>query len=234
MSEAPPPHDPRVLSLLQAVEADRAAILKIAGTIVGVKGARMYPLDIMAIGAVKRNVSTAAGFRKVVESWNMVCARSLLRIHLDTALRFSAAWLVEDPHAFAREVLKGERIDKMKNSRGQRLTDAYLIELRSAEYPWLPRVYKNLSGYVHFSGSHIYDSVAGVDEDERSIEFEITEFDTRFPAFSWIEVVQCFREGSEFLVRYLRGYGMTKSLSPTELAAMKTQLAAPSSKPTTG
>jgi hypothetical protein len=36
-------------------------------------------------------VSAAAAIKVLVESWNMVSARSLLRTHLDTARRFSAA-----------------------------------------------------------------------------------------------------------------------------------------------
>src|SRR5438552_3292418 len=81
--------------------------------------------------------------------------------------------------------------------------DAHLIEVRTTEYPWLPRVYKHLSGYVHFSGSHIYDSVLSADKSEGSIEFEVTEFDSLYPESSWIEVVECFREGTEFLAKYL-------------------------------
>ena len=170
-----PIHTDRVRSLLTRLTSDRQAMLKVGASVFGHAGAPMFPLDLIAFGAVKRNVSTASAFHMMIESWNMVCARSLLRIHIDTSLRFSAAWLVENPHEFATRVFRGERIDKMKGVDGRHLSDARLVEVRSPEYPWLPEVYKNLSGYVHFSGSHIYDSVATVDSDDNSISFEVSE-----------------------------------------------------------
>ena len=57
----------------------------------------------------------------------------------------------------------------------------------------------------------------------------MTEFDSLYPESSWIEVVECFREGTEFLAKYLNGYGVTKRMSPDQLAAMKRQLTHPSS-----
>lgn len=223
MNEVPQPQSDKVRRLLCDVETDCEAILRLAGQVILREGTPMLPLDMFAIGAVKRSISTASGFRQMIKSWNMVCARSLLRIHVDTALRFSAAWLVSDPQSFAQRVLKGERIDKMKSQDGSRLTDSYLIEIRTAEYPWLNRVYKHLSGYVHFSGSHIYDSVLSTNKSEGIVEFEIAEFDKLYPESSWFEIVDCFREGTEFLIKYLNGYGVTKHLSPDQLAAMKGQ-----------
>lgn len=198
-------------------------MLKLGIAVVGSAGSPMFPLDLMAFGSVKRSISTASAFRMMIESWNMVCARSLLRIHIDTALRFSAAWLVEKPHEFATCVLKGERIDKMKDKAGRRLSDAHLVEVHAPEYPWLPAVYKSLSGYVHFSGSHIYDSVATVADQDHTISFEIGDADLKFPESSWIEVLDCFREATGMLAEYLHGYALTKRLSPAELEEAKNQ-----------
>lgn len=79
----------------------------------------------------------------------------MLRTHIDTALRFSAAWLVQNPHEFATLVISGQPINKLKDRKGQRLTDARLVTARSGDYPWLPNVYENLCDYVHFSASHL-------------------------------------------------------------------------------
>ena len=212
-----PSHTDKVRSLLAQVEADRDAMLKLWVGVLGNAGAPVFPLDLMAFGAVKRNVSTARAFHMMIESWNMVCARSLLRIHIDTSLRFSAAWLVEKPHEFATGVLKGERIDKMKDKDGKRLSDANLVKVHSSEYPWLPAVYENLCGYVHFSGSHIYDSVANAGEQDKTITFEVSDTDLNFPEFSWVEILECFREATAMLGKFLNGYGRTKQLSPLSL-----------------
>lgn len=215
-------HTDPVCLLIEQVELDRKAMLKLGGRVMGVPGTPMFPLDLMAFAAVKRNISTARAFSMMIESWNMLCARSLLRIHIDTSLRFSAAWLVDNPHDFATRVLQGERVDRIKDKAGMQLSDTYLVNASSKEYPWLPDVYKNLSGYVHFSSAHIFGSVADVGHEDRTVSFEIADTDFKFPEFSWVEVLECFREASAILAKYLHGYALTKCLSPSELEAAKT------------
>ena len=102
------------------------------------------------------------------------------------------------------------------------MTDAHLLKVHAPDYPWLPAVYKNLSGYVHFSGSHIYDSIENVDLNDRTISFEVADMDLKFLEFSWVEVLDCFREATSILARYLRGYAATKKLSPAELEETRT------------
>ena len=216
-----PKHTEKVRTLLAQVEADRDSMLKLMISGFSAPGSQMFSLDLMAFGAAKRNVSTACAFRMMIESWNMVCARALLRIHIDTSLRFSAAWLVDKPHEFATQVLSGEQINKIKGKDGKQLSDARLVEARTSEHPWLPAVYKNLSGYVHFSGAHIYDAVAETDTDDSTVSFEISETDLKFPEFSWIEILECFRETTAMLSKFLSGYSATKLLSPAELEAAK-------------
>lgn len=184
-------------------------------------GSRMFPLDFLAFAATKRHASTTSAFVSAIHSWNMVVARSLLRIHIDTSLRFSAAWHVDDPHEFSMEVLRGTRIDKLKTQSAQRLTDAHLLELHSEKHPWLRDVYNNLCGYVHFSGSHITDSIVDLSDDDRTIEFLISDQDRSFPEFSWLEVAECFREATGILETYLRGWAASKNLSPEQLNSLR-------------
>lgn len=182
----------------------------------GYAGADMYTLDFLVIGAVKRYLNNSAAFCLMIETRNMSCARALLRMHIDTALRFSAAWLVDDPQAFASKVLGGERIDKLKDKNGGKLSDAHLVKVHTMTYPWLPEVYKNLSSYVHFSASQIFDSVATLDENSRTVHFQISNKDVKFPEASWVELLQCFIEMAGMLEKYIEGYVVTKHhLSPS-------------------
>lgn len=216
-----PQHTDLVVSLLHRIEHERDALLKLVMKLAGAPGAPMFFMDHLALGAAKRAISTASAFRMMIESWNMTCARSLLRLHIDTALRFSAAWLVDDPHGFAQRVLQDERIDKMKDKDGNRLTDAHLVKVRSSDYPWLPAVYERLCGYVHFSGSHLYDSIASLDGEESTISWHISEADLKFPESSWVEVAECFCEGTAILEKFMHGYIFTKNLSPEEFRAAR-------------
>ena len=200
------------------MEQDRDAMLLTGKRLFGAPNAPMFGLDLLAYGAIKRNLSTTTAISQMVSSWNMVSARPLLRVHIDTALRFSAAWLVAQPHDFALKVIGGQRIDKLKDQLGAKLTDAHLVKTRASEYPWLPAVYKSLSGYIHFSGAHVLDSVAGLGDEDMSISLEITATDYKFPEFSWCEILKCTHEATGMLTKYLDGYILTKRLSPKQLA----------------
>ena|SRR3990167_3382019 len=217
----PPPQTDAVESLLLELEADTARMSKVMIENVMPAGSPMFPLDFLAFAAAKHHASTTSAFVAMIRSWNMVVTRALLRIHIDTSLRFSAAWHVADPHKFASSVLKGERIDKMKTRAGQRLTDAHLVQLHKEQYPWLPAVYESLSGYVHFSGAHISDSIESMGEEDNTVQFLISDQDLKFPEFSWLEVLECFREATSILGLFLQGWGATKKMSDAQLSALR-------------
>jgi hypothetical protein len=218
---AHPAQSKTVEALLLELEADAERMRKVMIEVVGPPGSPMFPLDFLAFAAAKRHASTTSAFVAMVRSWNMVIARALLRLHIDTSLRFSAAWHVADPHGFATQVLKGERIDKLKTQAGVRLTDSHLVQLHKESHPWLPAVYENLSGYVHFSGAHISDAIEGLGDEDRSVQFLVSDQDLKFPEFSWVEVLECFREATLILGTFLQGWGATKKLSNAQLEALR-------------
>jgi hypothetical protein len=81
----------------------------------------------------------------------------------------------------------------------------------ASEYSWLPTVYKNLSGYVHFSDQHLFSPVQDIDEETRSVQYVIHEKDKKYPEFSWVEVIGCFNESTDIFIKYLEGWIFTKS-----------------------
>lgn len=214
-------HGKKVQSLLAQVEADRSDMLNTGKRLFGTPNSPMFGLDLLAYGAIKRNLSTTTAISQMVCSWNMVSARALLRVHIDTALRFSAAWLVEQPHDFALKVIGGHQINKLKDHAGKNLTDAHLLEIRASEYPWLPKVYKSLSGYIHFSGSHFLDSVTDLRAEDMSMSFEVSGADYKFSEVSWSEILECTHEATGMLKKYLDGYILTKALSPEQLTEFR-------------
>lgn len=215
-----PARSEAVEALLLKLETDAERIRTVMITAVVSGGSPMFSLDFLAFAAVKRHTSTTSAFVAMVKAWNMIVARTLLRTHIDTSLRFSAAWHVEKPHSFAKEVLEGKRIDKLKTRTGARLTDSYLVQLHEEMHPWLRAVYEHLSGYVHFSSAHIAGAVKNVRDEDRTIEFVVSDRDLEFPELSWIEVLECFREATSILERLLRGWAATKKLSHAELKAL--------------
>lgn len=218
---SPPAQTKAVELLLLELETDAARMRKVMIENVIPAESPMFPLDFLAFAAAKRHASTTSAFTAMIRNWNMVVARALLRMHIDTSLRFSAAWHVVDPHKFASSVLKGERIDKMKTRTGQRLTDAHLVQLHKEQHPWLPAVYERLSGYVRFSGSHTSNSIESMGEEDNTVQFLISDQDLKFPEFSWLEILECFRESTSILGLFLQGWGATKKMSGEQLSALR-------------
>lgn len=216
-------HGQSVLKSLEELENRRKKLIKLTKEMLSAYGGTMYQLDLFAIGAVKRAISTIAGFKLLVESWNMICARAILRTQIDTALRFFSVFLVKEPHDFASLVLEGQQINRLKDKDGEKMTDAYLISKLESEYPWLPEVYKNLSGYVHLSDQHFFSTVKDVNDESRTVFYEISEKDTKFPESSWLEIVNCFNESTDIFMKYLRGWIITKD-NPEIVAKLKKKL----------
>lgn len=116
-----PLHTQPVQAALLRLDDDRQTLLTAWEAMIGGNSAPFFPLDLLASGAVQRGVSASATVKVLVESWNIVSTRSLLRTHLDTALRFSAAWLVANPHEFATLAISGKPINKLKDREGKAL-----------------------------------------------------------------------------------------------------------------
>lgn len=136
----------KITEALKVLEKNKDVALALGESMMKADGGKMFPVDILATGAIKRFLSTSSAFRLLIEAKNLVSARSLLRIHLDTAMRFHAVWLVKDPHKFASDVLAGKQINRMKDRYGDKCTDSYLASKLSVEYPWFSTVYSNLCG----------------------------------------------------------------------------------------
>jgi hypothetical protein len=216
-------HGQKVLKALGGLEARRDKILELGQKMASAYRGSFYPVDFLAIGAIKRIISMSGGIKLLVNAFNMVCARSLLRLHIDTALRFFAVFLAKEPHDFAMKVMSGEQINRMEDTSGKKMTDAYLVSKLASDYPWLPNVYKNLSGYVHFSNQHLFSPVQNIDDETHYVQYVIHEKDTKYPESSWVEVVDCFNESTDIFIKYLEGWIFTKS-NPEVVEQLKKEL----------
>lgn len=177
-------------------------------------GGAMYGMDLLAAGALNRSKAHIAGFRHLVQVKNLICAGALLRLQLDTALRFHAAFLVEQPHEFAVAVLGGERVRNLKDRDGKKMTDAYLVEKLGREFDWVPRVYERSSGYVHLSATHLLSAMGPTEcaaDSEQSISIKIAAEDKPLPVWIYIEAVDAFRAATDILLRYVHGWVFTKA-----------------------
>ena len=196
---------------LAATDKRYKGLLNMSSAMMKAYNGAMYPVDLLAIGIIKRTISTIHGLKLLVESQNMVCARTLLRTQIDSALRFYAVFLVDDPHDFSLKVLNGQQINQMEDSSGKLMRDSYLVKKLSKDFPWLKDVYQNLSGYIHFSCSHIFNAVSPSKTKDNCIDIAIQPIDTKYRTASWVEVVDCFNESIDIFAKYLEGWIITKN-----------------------
>lgn len=203
-------HTKKTVASIERLRRLREQLKHLGLEILNAGNKSIYPLDMVIIGIIKRCLSISSALEKVVLDWNMTCARALLRMQLDTVLRFSAFWLSSNPHDMANNVIAGKQINKMRDADGEQMTDSYLAKKLGKDFNWVPKVYKYTSGYIHFSERHLFDTIKYLDEVNRTINFVISEQDDNFPEFSWIELVDCATDCMQITMNYLEGYLLSK------------------------
>lgn len=185
-------------------------------------GGKLFGLDLLASAAIKRSMSLCAGFGALARGCNYTSAAALLRLQLDSCLRFYAAFIVDKPHEFAQEVLHGKAIRKIKDRSGQPMTDKYLVESLGQRYEWMPRVYEATSGFIHLSDRHIFATWQAGDsaKDEKGdLGLIVGTSDEHFHEALWIEMAAGFLACTDVLVEYLKGWIFTKE-NPELVAKM--------------
>ena len=200
-------------SLLSLGRLDEA-LLELVKQMFEAFGAAMYGLDLLAVGTLNRSKAHIGGFRTLLEAKNLICAGALLRLQLDTAMRFYAAFLVDQPHDFGLAVLRGERVRDIRDRDGKKMTDAYLAQKLGEEFAWVPRVYERTSGYVRLSSTHLLSALGaseGAPEDERLLTIKISAEDKELPDSIYIEAADAFRAVPDVFLRYVHGWVFTKA-----------------------
>lgn len=115
--------------------------------------------DLCFCGLMDRSVRLAQGFISMLRDRNLTCAGALLRLQIDNCLRLYAISIAEDEQAVVDTVLDGKSIRTLKDRSGNKMTDAYLKEQLGTYDKQLPFVYDNTSGFIHFSGTAVFQSI---------------------------------------------------------------------------
>jgi len=208
---------------LKRLEALEKSQVELAEKMIEAYDGAIYAVDLFISGALNRSLALSDGFKGLVKSKNLICAAAILRLQIDTAIRFFAGTLVDDTNQFVSDVLKGKHIRNLKDRNGNKMTDRYLVEELSDEYPWLPNVYEKTSSYIHLSDTHLFASVQNVEKDKRTLSLKISAVDRdEIPEKLYNEAVEAFNASTEIIVRFVNGWIFTKS-NPEIAAKIKTE-----------
>jgi hypothetical protein len=204
------PDDGQLEQALERLQASHQQLLDLAKAMLS--NTDLYPMDLLTIAVLNRSLSLLDGFVVLVRGSNTLAALHLVRMHLDSLLRYSAAWLVEDPHAFAMQVFAAKHVRNIKDRTGALMTDRYLVKALAVEYPWVSSVYEATSGYIHLSQKHYHSSTrkkAG-GKDERTIESVISKEDLFIPYSLKVEAAEAMLDITGRIYEYVFGWTDTK------------------------
>lgn len=140
-------------------QATRRYLAIFANHIEAADGATFYSTDLIMFGLLNRNLALLRAMPSLIKERNIHALAPLLRVQLDGLLRLHAYRIVESMDALARHVMAGNSMRKFKDRDGKPLNDKHLVNHLKEEIPWIEPVYDTLSGWVHFSESHIFSAV---------------------------------------------------------------------------
>jgi len=169
----------------------------------------IYEMDLLITAVLNRSLSNVRGFCRLLRQLNFLCAAIVLRSQIDNLLRLSAAWLVQDPKEFVLKVLEGTPIRKLADRGGKKMTDVFLCKTLSRVHPWIERVYREASGYVHLSEKHILYTHRPTGQFE--METSLGEPDAFVTDTLRLEAIAAFDAATDLLFDYVKGWIFTKS-----------------------
>jgi hypothetical protein len=177
----------------------------------------IFTTDLVALGVARRTYALIDGFGTLVRARNALCCGALLRLQLDTAMRFYACWLVAEPGTVALALLGDQSLRKIKSRDGRCLTDNYLHEELSKQYgAWVSRVYENTSGFVHFTGRAMLDASTNHRSNARTETVSLQGSGRVWTEPEMIEMVSAFVESVGITVNLLYSWSCTKSATTAQ------------------
>lgn len=208
--------------LLNKLKEQQQIHLEVTIQMMQADNASLYPLDLMGISVSKRSMSLIRGFIEMIRQENFICAAPLLRMQLDNSLRFYAAFLVEDPHDLARQFVDGKSIRSFRErDTNQKLTDRLLVDRLAEHHPWITDVYGQMSGYIHLSDQHLFNTLGKKQENEH-LNVIISDSDSFITEKERAEAVYIMFELTSIVLWLLNSWTLTKETPDTKQWVEKT------------
>lgn len=115
---------------------------------------RIYDLDQFALTILNRSMNLVDGMISLTERWNSVSAIALLRLQVDNLLRFYyVATEKDERHEILKQWREGKRWDKIRNLKGEKLTDRLMLNHAKETYDWVEEMYDRTCKHVHLTFS---------------------------------------------------------------------------------
>ncbi len=162
---------------------------------------------------MNRSLALISGFCTLIESQNFLAGAPLVRLQLDSCLRFSAPWYASDMNEVAEKVFHGVQVRNLKDRAGNKMTDGYLVKKLAVHHPWVSEVYKHTSSFIHLSEKHIFNALHVADKEERTVVLKVSNQDAWVPPSEYLEAIEGFTKITEVLLDLVKAWGYLKRQS---------------------
>ena len=157
----------------------------------------LYYTDLYIFGAAHRTKALSRGFRTMIETRNFPVAAIILRTQIDTAMRVNGLTYMDRPEDQMKELFKGKLFRKLESrertdkNKAIQMHDVYLRSKIVEDVPWMDKVYKKSSDFVHLSSNALFSRYNKPDDSGR-ISFEITGDDPPMDESGYFEICDAF------------------------------------------
>lgn len=184
-----------------------------AQVIQAASGSIFYP-DMIVMAMLQRSYGVVDALIDAVDTYNLHAAAPLLRLQLDTLFRAHYVATCPDADELARQLWQGKQFRQMKDVEGKKLTDFRLQELAGGDHEWALAVYRETSGWVHFSVRHMSATTQVGEGNEFFMGIPLRP--TVIPESLWHEIYIASSRATEEILDYVLGWAARKGMTPGE------------------
>lgn len=166
--------------------------------------------DMFILGIVNRSMSMIFAFTTLVRSCNYFSAHHLIRLHLDSFLRFSVIWLAKDAQSITKRIYDGEQLNQIKRTRRKFYTDKFLAERAMKQYRWVVKTYDDLSNFVHLGSIHVFNSMEGIDDENRAVGLHGSKYDMKVTDTARLEGIAVMQKITDGIYDFLEKWCLFK------------------------
>lgn len=164
------------------------------------------------MGVVKRSVDLVDGFILTIDNWNFISAAPIIRMQLDTLLRFIYISKISPKEAeqLINHIMDGKHLNHLKDSKGKKLNDALLREYAEKYFPRVNDVYIQASKFIHFSERHMFGSIYDINNEKRIAKFAIHKGSYNVQKQDVIEYYDVFITITDAIIVFINTWGVIK------------------------
>lgn len=176
---------------------------------------KLYNIDFFVMGVVKRSVDLVDGFILTVDNWNFISAAPIIRMQLDTLLRFIYISKIgpKEAEQLINHIMDGKRLNHLKDLKGKKLTDSLLIKYAEKYFSWIHDVYEQTSKFIHFSERHMFGSIYNINNKKRIVKFAIYKGSYNVQKQDVIEYYDVFITITDAIIKFINTWGAIKRCS---------------------